>query len=69
VGGYIEVVKVPPWDGSLLAVCDEEGKLKAGALVNHLATLRAELHNFGDVAVGDWLFVERPEIEDDEEDE
>jgi hypothetical protein len=68
VGGYIEVVPVPPWDGSRLAVCDEEGKLKDKPL-NELATLYSQRNNFGDVAVGDWLFVDRAEIEDDEDED
>jgi hypothetical protein len=69
VGGYIEVVAIPPWDGSRLAVCDEEGKLK-GYPLNELATRDSERRKFGDVAVGDWLFGDRAEFESqDEEDD
>jgi hypothetical protein len=74
VGGHIEAVDVPPWDGSRLAICDEEGKLKDNPKINERATLAAERHNFNDVAVGDWLFAERAELEseddfDDEDEE
>lgn len=73
VGGCIEIVAVPPWDGSRLAVCDEEGKLKPNPKVNELATLKAERHNYNDVAVGDWLFADFAELESedpfDEDDE
>lgn len=62
VGGYIEVVAVPPWDGSRLAVCDEEGKLKEKPF-NELATYAAERPDYNDVAVGDWLFADRTELE------
>lgn len=70
VGGYIEIVDTPPWDGSRLAVCNEEGKYPENhPVVNEAATLIAERHRFNDYAVGDWLFADRAELQDDEDDD
>lgn len=68
VGGYIEIVDTPPWDGSRLAVCNEDGKRDTPTL-NKLATLKAERHRWNDYAAGDWLFADRAELQDDEDDE
>lgn len=71
VGGYIEIVRVPPVDGGGLMVINEDGK-RLDLPINYLATTGYHLGGgaLDDYIVGNALIATRTELgEDDDEPE